>query len=82
MYGNNVTITFCFYSSLGHILLRHKYVISLFNIATLFDKVRITLYFGRFELRMEISSQLRYVFACHCDVILFCHNDVVLPRHN
>ena len=34
-------------------LLRHNYVIYLFNIVMVFDNVRITLYFGTFELRME-----------------------------
>ena len=33
-----------------------------------FDNVRITLYFGAFELRVEITLQLRFVFAGHCDV--------------
>ena len=49
-------------------LLRHSYVIYLFNIVTFFDNVRITLYFGTFELRMEITLQLRFIFARHCDV--------------
>ena len=35
---------------------------------TFFDIVRVTLYFGTFELRMEITLQLRFVFARHCDV--------------
>ena len=48
------------------VLLRHNYVIYLFNVVTFFD-VRITLYFGTFELRMEIMLQLRLVFARHCD---------------
>ena len=33
-----------------------------------FDDVRVTLYFGTFELRMEITLQLRCVFARHCGV--------------
>ena len=49
-------------------LLRHNYVIYLFDVVTFFDNVRITLYFGTFELRMEITLQLRFVFARHCDV--------------
>ena len=40
----------------------------LFDVVTFFDNVRITLYFGTFELRMEITLQLRFVFARHCDV--------------
>ena len=30
----------------------------------------------------EITLQLRYVFARHCDTILLRHNDEVLLRHN
>ena len=50
------------------VLLRHNYVICLFDLVTFFDNVRITLYFATFELRMEITLQLRFVFAGHCDV--------------
>ena len=50
------------------VLLRHNYVIYLFDVVTFFDNVRITLYFGTFELRIEITLQLRFVFARHCDV--------------
>ena len=50
------------------VLLRHNYVIFLFNVVTFFDNVRITLYFGTFELCMEITLQLRFVFAGHCDI--------------
>ena len=49
-------------------LLRHNYVTYLFNIVTFFDNVKIMLYFGTFELRMEIALQLRFVFARHCDI--------------
>ena len=51
-----------------YFLLRHSYVFILFDVITFFDDVRITLYFGTFELRMEITLQLRFVFARHCDV--------------
>ena len=47
------------------VLLHHNYVIYLFDVVTFFD---ITLYFGTFELRMEIMLQLRFVLARHCDV--------------
>ena len=40
----------------------------MFDIVTSFDIVRIMLYFGTFELRMEITLQLRFGFARHCDV--------------
>ena len=51
-----------------YFLLRRNYVIYLFVVVTFFDDVRITLYFGTFELLMEITLQLRFVFARHCDV--------------
>ena len=54
----------------------------LFDVVTSFDNVRITLYFGTFELRLEITLQLHHVFARHCDVISLHHNDVVLLPHN
>ena len=50
------------------VLLRHKNIIYLFVVVTFFDNVRITFYFGTFELRMEITFQLRFVFLRHCDV--------------
>ena len=42
-----------------------------------FDNVRITLYFGTFELRIEITLPLRFVFARHCDVFLLHHKYVI-----
>ena len=36
-----------------YLLLRHNYVVCLFDVITFFDDVRITLHFGTFELRME-----------------------------
>ena len=50
------------------VLLRHNDVIYLFDVVTFFYHVRIALYFGTFELRMEITLQLLVVFARHCDV--------------
>ena len=52
-----------------YFLLRRNYVIYLFDVVTLFYDVRITLYFGTFELRMEVMLQLRFIFVCHCDVL-------------
>ena len=49
-------------------LLRHNYVIYVLNIVTFFDNVRITLYFGTFKLRMEITLQLRSVLIQHCNI--------------
>ena len=53
-----------------YFLLRRNYIIYLFVVVTFFDDVRITLYFGTFELRIEITLQLRFVFAHHCNVFL------------
>ena len=55
-----------FYTTLGHndvVLLRHNYVIYFLDVVTFFDNVRITIYFGTFELRMETTLQLGFVFA-------------------
>ena len=52
-----------------YFLLRHIYVIYLFDVVTFIYDVRITLYFGKFELRMEITLQLRFTFVRHGDVI-------------
>ena len=50
-------------------LLRRNYVIYLFDVVTLFNDVRITFYFGTFELRMEITLQLRFVSSVrHCEI--------------
>ena len=37
------------------VLLHHNYVFHLFDVVTFFNNVRIMLYFGTFELRMEIT---------------------------
>ena len=37
----------------------------------------MTLHFDMFELRMEITLQLCFVFARHCDVFLLRYNYVV-----
>ena len=58
-------------------LLRHNYVIYLFDGITFFGDVRITLYFDMFELRMKITLQLSFGFACHCDVFLLRYNYVI-----
>ena len=42
------------------LLLRRNYVIYLFNVVMFFNNVRITFYFGTFELRMEKTLQLRF----------------------
>ena len=60
-----------------YFLLRHNYVIYLFDVVTFFDNVRITLYFGTFELRIKITLHLGFVFAPHCDVFLLRHNHVI-----
>ena len=48
--------------------LRQNYVIYLFYGITFFDDVKITFYFDMFELRMEITLQLRFLFARHCEL--------------
>ena len=58
-------------------LLRHNYFIYLFDRITFFDGVRITLYFDMFELRMEITLQLCFVFDRHCDVFFLSYNYVI-----
>ena len=60
-----------------YFLLRHNYAIYLFVVVTSFDDVRITLYFGSFELRTEITLQLRFVFAGHCDVFFITSKHVI-----
>ena len=40
-----------------YVLSRHNYVIYLFDVVTFFDDVRITLYFGTFELHTEITLE-------------------------
>ena len=73
-YGKCVSFLFII---LTYFLFRHNYVICLFDVATIFDDVRITLYFGTFELRMEMTWKLRFVFVRHCDFFLFHYNYVI-----
>ena len=51
-----------------YFLLRRNYVMYLFDVVTFFKDVRLTFYFGTVELRLEITLQLRFVFARHCDI--------------
>ena len=67
-----------FFARLCDVFLKgHNIVIYLLNIVTFFDNVRITLYFGTFELRKEITLRLRFVFARHCDVFSLHQNYVI-----
>ena len=50
-----------------YFLMQHKNVVYLFDVVTIFCQVRITWYFGTFELYMEITLQLYFVFVCHSD---------------
>ena len=59
------------------LLLRHNYIIYLFDRIKFFDDFRITLYFDMFQLRMEITLQSCFVFARHCDVFLLRYNYVI-----
>ena len=62
----------------------HSFITSqlryLFDVVTFFDDVRILLYFGTFELCIEITLQLRFVFACHYD-ILVCSSHILKLRY-
>ena len=42
-----------------------------------FDDARITLYFGTFELRMEMTWKLRFAFVRHWGVFLVPYNYVI-----
>ena len=48
-------LRFLFVRHCNVFLLRYNYVIRLFDVVAYFDDVRITLYFGKFELRMEMT---------------------------
>ena len=67
MYGNYVSFLFVIVT---YFLFRHNYAIYLFDVVTIFDDVRITLYFGTFELRMEMTWKLGFVFVLDCDVFV------------
>ena len=54
-----------------------NYVICLFYVVTFFDEVRNWFFFDTSELRMEITLQLRFVFARHFHVFLLRHNYVI-----
>ena len=73
---------FCFCSSLWRIFITLQLCYLFVRLVTFFDNDRITLYFGTFELHLEITLQLRHVFAHHCDVILLSHTDVFSLRHD
>ena len=66
--GNNVTIAFCFCSSFLSIFITSQLCYLLVPCGYIFYDVRTTLYFGMFELRMEVTLQLRFAFVCHRDV--------------
>ena len=51
-----------------YFLVCYNYVIYLLNVVTFFDDVRNRFYFGTFELLIEITLQLRFVFVHHCNV--------------
>ena len=73
---------FCFCSSLWRIFITLQLCYLFVRLVIFFDNDRITLYFSTFELNLEITLQLRHVFAHHCDVILLRHTDVFLLRHD
>ena len=51
-----------------YFLLRYNCVIYLFNVVTFFNDVKNRFYLGTFELRMEMTLQVRFVFVRHCNV--------------
>ena len=51
-----------------YFLLRHNYFIYLVHVVTFFYDVRITLYVSTFELRIEVTLQLRFVLVRGCKV--------------
>ena len=58
-YGNNVwnnvrKLSFVFVCDCD-VFFCHNYVIYLFDVVTFFDDIRITLYFGMLDLRMEMK---------------------------
>ena len=53
---------------LTYFSLHHNYVIYLFDVITFSYDIRITLCFGAYQLRMEITLQLCFVFVRHYDV--------------
>ena len=54
--AKTLQLRFGFAHHCGIFLLRHKYVIYLFNVVTFFDNVRIPLYFDTFELHMKYRN--------------------------
>ena len=62
---------------LTYFLLHCNYIIYLFNVVTFLDYVRNRFYFSTFELCMEITLQLRFVFVRYCNIFLLRHNYVI-----
>ena len=85
-YGNYVSLLFVIVT---YFLFCQNYVIYLFGVVTFFNDVRITLFFGTFELCMEMTWKLRFVFVRHCEVLfitlqlryLFFRCSYVFRRH-
>ena len=61
-------LRFVFFRHCEVFLLRHNYVIYFIHVVIFSYDVRITLYFGMFELRMKVTLQLHFVLVRHCDV--------------
>ena len=61
-------------SKLRYLMFQYNYV---------FDNVRITLYLGTFELRMETTLQLCFVFARPCDAFfIMTQSRYLFVRHS
>ena len=68
-YASNVTITYHFF--FVTVKYFYDFIIRLFLFwcsYVFFYDVRITLHFGTFKLRIEVTLQLRSVLVRHCDV--------------
>ena len=73
-YENSVSFLFVIVT---YFLFRRNYVIYLFDVVTIFVDVRISLYFGTFKLRTEMTWKLRFMFFVIVTYFLLHHNYVI-----
>ena len=77
-YGNYVSFLIVIVT---HFLFCLNHVICLFNVATFLDDVSITLYFGTFQLRMEMTwNYISFLFVI-VTYYLFRHGYVIYSFH-
>ena len=77
-YGNYVSFLFV---TVTYFLFLRNYVIYLFNVLTIFDDVRMPLYFGSFELRMKMTWNYFSCFFVIVTFFLFRYNYVICLFH-